>query len=67
MNPNKLTDEGGVPVYRLDQHAGEFVITFPRAYHTGFNQVSIRHLVFILFQTMATLPSTPQLQVLHYY
>lgn len=28
----------GVPVYRTDQHAGEFVITFPRAYHAGFNQ-----------------------------
>lgn len=28
----------GVPVYRTDQHAGEFVVTFPRAYHAGFNQ-----------------------------
>ena len=27
-----------IQVYRMDQHAGEFMVTFPRAYHAGFNQ-----------------------------
>ncbi|XP_012946958.1 lysine-specific demethylase 5A isoform X2 [Aplysia californica] len=37
MNPNLLMAKG-VPIVRTDQCAGEFVVTFPRAYHAGFNQ-----------------------------
>lgn len=37
MNPNILM-KAGVNIVRTNQHAGEFVITFPRSYHAGFNQ-----------------------------
>eukprot|EP00117_Sycon_ciliatum_P035340 scpid10968/ scgid26813/ Lysine-specific demethylase 5A; Histone demethylase JARID1A; Jumonji/ARID domain-containing protein 1A; Retinoblastoma-binding protein 2 len=37
ISPNALMDQN-VPVVRTNQHAGEFVVTFPRAYHAGFNQ-----------------------------
>jgi histone demethylase JARID1 len=37
MDPLFLCGEG-VPIYRVCQGPGEFVITFPRAYHAGFNQ-----------------------------
>ncbi|KHJ40148.1 ARID/BRIGHT DNA binding domain protein [Trichuris suis] len=33
----KILLEKGVPVYKLHQKAGEFVITFPRSYHAGYN------------------------------
>jgi len=36
MPPEKLR-KAGVRVYAIDQRAGEFVITFPQAYHAGFN------------------------------
>ncbi|ESQ52096.1 hypothetical protein EUTSA_v10016283mg [Eutrema salsugineum] len=36
FSPSILKDEG-VPVYRTVQHAGQYVVTFPRAYHSGFN------------------------------
>nr|GEV47255.1 lysine-specific demethylase JMJ18 [Tanacetum cinerariifolium] len=36
LSPKVLKSEG-VPVYRAAQHSGEFIVTFPRAYHAGFN------------------------------
>nr|URM60705.1 LSD family protein [Gymnema sylvestre] len=36
LSPSILKNEG-VPVYRCVQNAGDFVLTFPRAYHAGFN------------------------------
>ncbi|KAI9203893.1 uncharacterized protein BJ171DRAFT_599788 [Polychytrium aggregatum] len=33
----KVLKQDGVAVYACDQRAGEFVVTFPRAYHGGFN------------------------------
>lgn len=36
LSPSVLKEEG-VPVHRVVQHCGEFVLTFPRAYHSGFN------------------------------
>ncbi|KAJ3114110.1 hypothetical protein HK100_001761, partial [Physocladia obscura] len=37
MSP-RLLQENMVKVCSLDQRAGEFVVTFPRSYHAGFNQ-----------------------------
>jgi histone demethylase JARID1 len=36
MNPGRLKEEG-VRVVAGDQRPNEFVITFPKAYHCGFN------------------------------
>lgn len=36
LPPDQL-QKAGVSVYALDQRAGQFVITFPQAYHAGFN------------------------------
>ncbi|GME60751.1 hypothetical protein GTA08_BOTSDO08342 [Neofusicoccum parvum] len=36
LTPEHLK-RAGVRVYALDQRAGQFVITFPQAYHAGFN------------------------------
>ncbi len=36
LPPDQL-EKAGVRVYALDQRAGQFVVTFPQAYHAGFN------------------------------
>ncbi|KAK1409754.1 hypothetical protein QVD17_36283 [Tagetes erecta] len=36
LSPSILKSEG-VPVFRCIQNPGEFILTFPRAYHAGFN------------------------------
>jgi len=36
MNPGRVS-EAGVNVVACDQRPNEFVITFPKAYHCGFN------------------------------
>lgn len=36
MNPGRLR-KAGVRVYALEQRANEIVITFPKAFHAGFN------------------------------
>jgi histone demethylase JARID1 len=36
MSPKRL-EKYGVPVYTTLQQEGEFVVTFPRSYHAGFN------------------------------
>ena len=36
MSPAALKEEG-IPVYRAEQHPRSYIITFPHAYHAGFN------------------------------
>ena len=36
LTPEQL-QKAGVRVYALDQRAGDFIVTFPQAYHAGFN------------------------------
>ena len=37
VSPLWLLKSKGVPVFKAVQRAGEFVVTFPQAYHGGFN------------------------------
>ena len=33
----RILIENNVPIYRMQHEAGTYMITFPRAYHAGFN------------------------------
>ncbi|XP_071692735.1 lysine-specific demethylase JMJ13-like [Rutidosis leptorrhynchoides] len=35
--PPSILSQNGVPVYKAVQKPGEYVVTFPRAYHSGFS------------------------------
>ncbi|CAM8877820.1 unnamed protein product [Rhodiola kirilowii] len=35
--PPKILQDHGLPVYKAVQKPGEFIVTFPRAYHAGFS------------------------------
>ena len=50
MFPPNILLEHNVPVYKAVQKPGEFIITFPRAYHAGFShgKMFVLHL-FITF------------------
>ena len=41
VSPRVLA-QAGVPVYSATQAPGEFVVTFPNAYHGGFRCVRVR-------------------------
>lgn len=41
MFPPSILLEHNVPVYKAVQKPGEFIITFPRAYHAGFSHGNI--------------------------
>lgn len=49
LSPNQLM-ANGVDVCRTDQCEGEFIVTFPQAFHAGFNQVCLK------FQWVSILP-----------
>jgi histone demethylase JARID1 len=56
MSPGRLRD-AGVKVYAANQRAGEFVVTFPQAYHSGFNHGVSRMLVGFMRWSETLTPS----------
>ena len=56
LSPKRLTD-AGVRVYACNQRAGEFVITYPKAYHAGFNHGVRLHSKLSYFLSVADVSS----------
>lgn len=49
MFPPNILLQHHVPVYKAVQFPGEFIITFPRAYHAGFSHGKTPPLFFLFF------------------
>ena len=47
LSPGRLVEEG-VKVYAVDQRPNQFVITFPQAYHAGFNHGVHPRTIFLI-------------------
>lgn len=47
LSPSQL-QQRNVPVHRLVHHEGSFVITFPNAYHSGFNTGKVPPLLWYM-------------------
>lgn len=60
MNPQRLK-EAGVDVYACNQRPGEFVVTFPKAYHAGFNH-GVGEACYLLLHLSDCVSHTAQLQ-----
>lgn len=58
MFPPSILLQHNVPVYKAVQMPGEFVVTFPRAYHAGFSHgisLSLSHKLYLFLLYHLTL------------
>jgi len=57
LSPGRLVEEG-VKVYAVDQRPNQFVVTFPQAYHAGFNHGVLSFWIFADCSSISTRLST---------